>query len=279
MADKALSELIREFRKQTLTKEGKPYSLMDLSLEIGWSNPSTLSRIENGDVIPSRDTVIKIGKALRLKTSDLNLLLRTCGYKDYNPELTDAYIREFVDSMRNGYDGLAYPVVLLDANTRKVYWNRFTEVFFIGADSVHEEVVAGFENLTHIDSLFNPIYGIRQNIMNWDELSKILVENIYFHISHLTDQRMDSAYLEKWMEYEDFRKHWIVCEETKGEDYTSCNIPFVYRNKELGVIGMIMNLTLTERDNRFFLEQFAPATPQDAEKLRRYWNKVQKKGR
>lgn len=274
MAYKQLSELLQEFRKKTLNKEGKPFSLMDLSLEIGWANPSTLSRIENGDVKPARETVIKIAHALRLNQNDLNLLLRTSEYKDYNPELTDAYIQNFVDTVKKGYDELAYPVALLDSSARMVYWNRFMEVFLLGSRMAHEQVVIRFWNITHIDLLFNPEYGIRENIVNWDEFSRILVENSYFHVSQLVGQKIDNSFIERWMHYPGFKDLWDECEQVKSGRYTANGVSFVYRNIELGVVQLTINSSLTYEDNRFFIEQFNPATKEDAKKLRKYWDKV-----
>lgn len=272
--DKPLSELIREFRKQTLTKEGKPMSLLDLSLEIGWSNPSTLSRIESGDVMPSRDTVIKIANALVLKLNNLNLLLRSAGYLEVSPDPTEDYTKNYVNSVKAGFEVLAFPVLLIGFNSTIVYWNRFTEVFFLGKDMVHEEIVKKYQNITHIDLLFNLENGVQQSIENWDELSKILVENIHFHISQVTEQTMNKSYIEAWMKYPEFKKHWIECEKTKSEQHRLYNLPFVYKHKELGIVKLTITTSVMYDDNRFFIEQFAPATKKDAVKMTKYWDMV-----
>ena len=276
MADKSLSELIREFRKQTLTKEGKLFSLMDLSLEIGWANPSTLSRIENGEVVPSKSTILKISRALRLEFEEEKMLMRAAGYKEYNREITDEYIAGFVESIRGGFDSLAFPVTLVAADSRMVYWNRFTEVFFIDPHVTHEEAVAGFENVTHIDSLFNPIYGIHDNILNWDKLAEILVRNVYVLTIFGTEEASPDADIEKWMEYPDFKKYWEQCVKMNTKELSLYNIPFIYRHKEIGITNLTINSSMTYEDKRFMIEQFTPNTKEDTEKMVKYWNKVRK---
>ncbi len=47
-----IGKIIKDFRLSFITKENKKLSQMDLSLRIGWENPSTLSRIEKGEVKP-----------------------------------------------------------------------------------------------------------------------------------------------------------------------------------------------------------------------------------
>ncbi|MEO6729411.1 MAG: helix-turn-helix domain-containing protein [Candidatus Dojkabacteria bacterium] len=59
-----LGQKIRNFRKRANKSQ------MDLELEIG-ASPGSLSRIENGEVNPTKETLLKIGKALELSTSQI----------------------------------------------------------------------------------------------------------------------------------------------------------------------------------------------------------------
>ena len=270
MADKALSELIREFRKQTLTKEGKPFSLMDLSLEIGWANPSTLSRIENGDVKPARETIIKIGKALRLNVQDINVMLRTAGYAEYSAKPSEQYTKELVASVQSGFDTYAYPVLLLGFNGGIVYWNRFTELFFFGRNAAHEDIVSRYGNLSQVDILFNPNMRIQERIENWEEVSTILVENIYYDVTQATAQVVAPSYMQRWMSYPEFKRKWELCEKANNKNHVKYSIPFIYNQIELGRINLNVNTFLLYEDKRFVILQFNPTTKEDAEKMTKY---------
>ncbi|MFS8131460.1 MAG: helix-turn-helix domain-containing protein [Candidatus Dojkabacteria bacterium] len=59
-----LGQKIRNFR----IRSGK--SQMELELEIG-ASAGSLSRIENGEVNPTKETLMKVGEALRLNTSEI----------------------------------------------------------------------------------------------------------------------------------------------------------------------------------------------------------------
>ena len=59
-----LGQKIRNFRKRANKSQ------MDLELEIG-AAPGSLSRIENGEVNPTKETLMKIGDALQLNTTEI----------------------------------------------------------------------------------------------------------------------------------------------------------------------------------------------------------------
>ncbi len=79
-----IGQLIRYYRTHEVDLSGRHLSQIDLTLEVGWENPSTLSRIESNKVIPTRDTIIKIAKGLKLDRKRVNKLLHEGGYLGLN---------------------------------------------------------------------------------------------------------------------------------------------------------------------------------------------------
>ena len=76
--------LIRSYRNHSVDARGRHLSQIDLTLEIGWENPSTLSRIESSKVIPTKKTIVKIAKGLKLDRNGVNKLLHKAGYLGIN---------------------------------------------------------------------------------------------------------------------------------------------------------------------------------------------------
>jgi transcriptional regulator with XRE-family HTH domain len=69
-----IGEAIRNLRKRCINDNGTSMSQEDLSFRVGWDNASTLSRIENGLVIPNRDTIKKISDGLGLSKEEFSIL-------------------------------------------------------------------------------------------------------------------------------------------------------------------------------------------------------------
>lgn len=94
-----LGEKIRNYRKRA------GYSQLQLETEIDAANGS-ISRIEGGRVNPTKETVLKIGKALGVSTGELNDLLEIRPLFPAEGEIQDAIaeVREYL----NREDVIAY---------------------------------------------------------------------------------------------------------------------------------------------------------------------------
>ena len=69
-------------------------SQIDLSLKIGWENPSTLSRIEQGKIIPTKETVINIFEALEIPQEVVVCIFIKSNYLYTGEILTEKYIEK-----------------------------------------------------------------------------------------------------------------------------------------------------------------------------------------
>lgn len=114
MATASIGGLIKDYRLQ------KRLSQLEISLSIGWSDTTRLSKIEQGRVgKPTRETVEKIIKALGLTEQEKGEFLLVGGYLP-----TEVEIRKMIKQVGPMIDGWSYPAYILDFTWRLVYINE-----------------------------------------------------------------------------------------------------------------------------------------------------------
>lgn len=271
-----IGNLIRKYRKDTIDEKNNPVSLLELSQEIGWENPSTLSRIETGKVIPSRNTIIKIAQALKLPINDLNMLLKQGGYIEYEPPITDKYIKQLSKSFSEEFESFNYPVFVDLYSWDIVYWNSFTSKFFV-TENINEEVLyKKFYFKTLIDFLFDPDYKMRQNVINWEELTTLITGSVLFAQSLFpTDEKLKSNVV-NFLKYPEFKVIYSNIKKSEPK-YTLFNIPLVYNHPIIGIVNFSITSSFLYFDNRFVVEQIVPVTPQDLEKVNKFLKSLKDK--
>lgn len=109
---KSIGKIIRDLRVQKRSENGKPLSQMELSYMIGWENPSTLSRIEKGDTFPTKQTLLKIIKALNLSYIESSFVLKSAGYFQGVSKNSKYYLSEMLKYFKSSFDKSTYPVTV-----------------------------------------------------------------------------------------------------------------------------------------------------------------------
>jgi transcriptional regulator with XRE-family HTH domain len=106
--------LLKDFRIR------KNISQREIAFSLGWSEPSRLSRIEQGKTKkPKRKTVDKLMRVLKLEPSEQGQLLLAGGYLPTKHEIEK--IRKETKPL---LDNWVYPAYLLDFSWRLLEWNR-----------------------------------------------------------------------------------------------------------------------------------------------------------
>lgn len=267
---------IQKFRKQKFTKEGKSLSQLDLSLLIGWENPSTLSRIESGEVIPTRSTIIKICKALDLNYFDSNYLLESAGYSSRLLPVTKQYTKELVLKMQQDFQDISYPVLVLNIEGEIIYWNKAVErIIFNNLSS--NNPIPKIGKITYIDLIFNPVYSLKQYILNWTEASTIAVSSTKYLIGLYPNNKNLKANLARWLKYKEFKNIWDISIQQNSEYIQYYNKRLILKHPLIGKIEMLTQISPTHIDNRFYLEQFIPNSMEDKLIIERFLNEDIKK--
>lgn len=114
MATATLGGLIKDYRLR------KRLSQLEVSISMGWSDSTRLSKIEQGRVgKPNRNTVEKIMDSLNLTDQERGEFLLVGGYVP-----TDVEIRKAIKEIRPMIDRWPYPAYVLDFTWRLVYINN-----------------------------------------------------------------------------------------------------------------------------------------------------------
>lgn len=108
-----LGGLIKDYRLK------KRLSQYDVSLKLGWSDTSRLSKIEQGRVSkPKRETIDRLIEALDLEEYEKGDFLYTGGYLPTADEIERA-----LSEVKTKIDGWQYPCYLMDFSWRLLYSN------------------------------------------------------------------------------------------------------------------------------------------------------------
>ena len=268
-----IGEIITYERNNSVNDRGKCFSQLDLALKIGWENPSTLSRIESGKIIPNKDTVVRILRAIGTSQLKIISILIKSGYF-YIESINHEYIDRIIHSTINPkISHLKYPINILvwDGITYSAHdVNDIGQSFFFG-QGIYAKI-RKFISEEHdlMELLFNPIYRMKKVILNWEDFVGMLVYNM--HILY-TDTRGEREYIAYLCRYPEFKELW---EESKGKninDYKEGIIDFVYKSPIVGITHLLIQKVNLFEDPRFFIEHFIPATAEDVSKIEELYKK------
>ena len=238
-------------------------SQIDLSLKIGWENPSTLSRIEQGKIIPTKETVIKIFEALDIHSGLINFILMKNLYL-YSDPLDDAYVNKICDELKPYINELFYPAVLsffpYNALELNISINKIGIKVLIG-DNTNRNSILSNDILMIVSDKSHPF---SKSIINREEFLSIMISNI--HIAY-NDTENERKYINNLKKYPDFRRLWEKSRNKDFSDFKLFNIPFRYNSPLVGEISFLIQKIPVLEDSRFFIQQFIPETIKDFVKL------------
>lgn len=142
----SIGEKIRYFRKRA------GVSQTDLELEIGASFGS-LSRIENGQTNPTKETLMKISKCLHLREDEIAYLFHI---RDL--EISEADIQNIIDVSNEMFKDIQVPAYVYDYRLRVWNWNDLALELF----DITKERADTNRGIYLISLLSDPQYGIVQ---------------------------------------------------------------------------------------------------------------------
>lgn len=242
-------------------------SQLDLALEIGWENPSTLSRIESGQVVPSRETLIRICKALRLNNYEIDFLLSKLGYIAQYPHVDEEYMQKMSQLYEEELSSFPFPTFV--EYTRKfIYINDKAKEFFLKNNPVLKNAI---KNKTYLELIFLSEYGLKDKIVNWEEFARYVTFN--------SNMLMPTMFVEASIGILDNNiKERIFNEMSKLGNFSDLksikyNIPFIYNHPKVGTISFVASQFPLHFDDRFYIMQLIPATSKDLILFTKYINK------
>lgn len=202
MLTATLGGLIKDYRLK------KRLSQQEVSLRIGWSDSTRLSKIEQGRVgKPTIETIEKIINALDLTEQEKGEFLFTGGYLP-----TEKEIKKFVKENKERLDKWKYPAYLIDFSWRCLYMNTKTADAFGFSEKLLKSIPKLKPNL--LEFVIAPKEVMPVEIFKGDDEESLQPFNIaqiaQFKVEQIGREN-DSWYkklIEKLAGNENFRKIW-----------------------------------------------------------------------
>ncbi len=256
-----LGEKIRFFRTQ------KKLSQSDLELDSDLSF-GTVSRIECDQINPTKETIIKIAKALDLTSSDIEYLLE---FQNANP--TKEEIDKVIQKVKPMLNEEIFPGYLRDNKHRLWAYNKMlTTLFEIPDTQENRDKYLGWSVLK---ILFSPDFNIRKKIP-LKYLNKILAEQVSAFRAlagkYSSEESMQGEIAEL-LKDDEFKSIWDKELLNHTEAQPKADFFILYKGKTLEI--MITRSPLTY-DSRFIYTEYIPKNKETAEvfeKIRETVNK------
>lgn len=233
-------------RKIYVLREDRSLSQTKLEVEAGLSF-GTLSRIENGNINPTKETIIKIAQVLDLHDDEFNYLI---SLQKSSPDENE--IERVVGLVKNNFDKQTVPMYMIDNQFRICYWNDIILKLF----EIDKSLTLKYQGLTTWDVLFHKDFKILNRIPK-KYLPIILGQMLTTYRSVVHKYRNHPQY------FEDFRriKKTVYMSELWSQEYKKEYLPFSsdfwlkYKGKILEIDIETSSLSL---DSRFFAIKYYP---------------------
>ena len=260
LAKVKIGKLIKDFRLRKVGDKGKHWSQLALANSIGWDNPSTLSRIENGQIKPYRDTILKISQCLDLNNEDTNTLLKKAGYSEYGERITPAYSSKLINNIKNELELYNFPVMINPINNLQeiVYINSANSIFFTEYEN-SLSLIKDLRGISFFDIMFTDDFGFKKNILNYEEFTYSFTSNIFMMYSNFTNEEESLNINKNLDKYKDFRDAWRNISNKDHNSLKIKGIPLEYNiyklNKKIKFLILTFPIYI---DTRFLSEHFVP---------------------
>lgn len=233
-------------RKIYVLREDRSLSQSKLEVEAGLSF-GTLSRIENGNINPTKETIIKIAQVLGLHDHEFQYLISPV---KSSPDMEE--IESIVESLKDDFKSQLVPCYLIDNQFRIWLWNDS----ILGLFGIDKLVAERNRGITTWQMLFHEDYNIIQRIPK--RFIPIIISQMLSTYRTVTEK-----YKNKPIFFREFRalknnhyvsKYWI---DNYDKQYIPFSLDFRFKyNKTIPKIDIqVSNLGL---DNRFFIVKYFP---------------------
>jgi len=234
-------------RKLYAFREDRKLSQTKLEVEVGLSF-GTISRIENGVINPTKETIYKISSFLGLDCSEFNYLI---GFNTIYPSTTD--VNHVINKSQRNLTETGFPSYIIDSKFRIWQWNKMILDLF----NISETQANKLLGQSHTRFVFSPEFGIIDKVPK-DKLDEVIRQYVWRYRKVINKCRFESTIIEEinhlksnnlfykaWQEFERYDK-----DISFGDDF--------YYNYEGKMLSILVNMNELQFDNRFILVRYYP---------------------
>lgn len=228
-------------------RQDRKISQSKLELEAGLSF-GTISRIENGIINPTKETLLRISSCLKLNDSEFSYLIKIKNTYPSEEEINSARTE-----IRKRLAKSEFPAYLMDCGFRIWQWNDQVLRLF----NITEEQAQNHLGQTYIQILFSSDFNIIENIPK-NKLFKVIRQQVWGYRKLVSKHRHESLTMEKIQELKKdgfFRSVWEEFELYDREMAFGDDFYYSYKGKSL---SMLITTNELQSDNRFILVRYYP---------------------
>ncbi len=238
----SLGERIKYFR----SREGMSQSQLEIETDIAFG---TLSRVENGQTNPTKESLLKIADVLKLNNDEIIYLI----YPD-KLFVTQQDIEEVLTIVKKRIDMSLSPVYLLD-NLRRVVYTGEAALQLFGFSKEKKDQVVGAHIL---ELIFNPLLPVRSMFGNdFERLAHSRVKAFQHDLSYLINNGELSETLEYLGQFPNFTEIWGKAMKSEVDPYSKEERTFTLRLEGQTYSFYFINTPIDE-DRRFELIEYFP---------------------
>jgi transcriptional regulator with XRE-family HTH domain len=236
-------------RKIYVLREERKLSQSKLEVEAGLSF-GTISRIENGVINPTKETIIKIAQNLNLNESEFGYLLNI--RHQYYPN--EGEIKECVSTTGQGIITNYYPAYLIDNSFRVWSWNdKILEIL-----GIEDRLVDKYIGKTCVQILFARDLKIIDRIPK-RMLYKVLSRQVWSYRKLITKNRHETFVIDEIAklksESRTFKSYWEDAEVDSVDDAFGDEFYITYKGN---VCSFLVTMNRLKFDERFSLVRYFP---------------------
>ena len=257
MRELTLGEKLRHFR----TMKGISQSQLETEADLAFG---TISRIENSQINPTKETINKIGEVLDLLENDLTYLI---GLRDSLPAKRE--IDEIVQQIQPVFDQETFPSYLMDNRFRIWAYNKsLLEVFDIPPAEAEKQL--GVNVLKALFRLFNILNKIPKK-----HLIKVLKEQIAVHKEETERYSKEDYMKEVVSELQDDREFSKLWSSTLPKASLFRRAEFYLKYKG-NVLDILISRSSVPIDERFYVVEYFPKDVKTAEIFEKIREQIKK---
>ncbi|MGV8131747.1 MAG: helix-turn-helix domain-containing protein, partial [Candidatus Pacearchaeota archaeon] len=209
----------------------------------------SLSRIENGQTNPTKETLMKISKCLHLREDEIAYLFHI---RDL--EISEADIQNIIDVSNEMFKDIQVPAYVYDYRWRIWNWNDQLLQFF----NVSIDFVEANRGISIMDLILDETLGIKKQFppKYYDDFICRQVTKFRNAIFLYRNEPWAIELLEKLKKYPEITKYWdndrmIIDKEVFGSSYM-----YLYINEKEVLVHISQSVFYS--DPRFYLVEYYP---------------------
>lgn len=234
-------------RKLYAFREDRKISQTKVEVETGLSF-GTISRIENGAINPTKETLHRISTCLNLDSYEFTYLL---GFNSNQP--SELEVVEVVAQLQHRISETAFPAYLMDSMFRVWSWNkslmRILDIAYTDADK--------YVGANYMRLLFSPELDII-NMIPINKRERVLRQQVFRYRQMVAKYRLSNSAIE---EINRLKKHPMFAEFWTKYDHLGTDLAFgddFYIHHEQQLLSFQINMNMIQQDSRFFLVRYFP---------------------